>query len=94
MASKTDPRLLLELKGPDSRFTAPASISEGSDVVSRSSSSAHPLKVGGWSSALLSSFHTTPHPQPEEISATPLTSTPTSVVIHPNSSVASLDLIA
>lgn len=54
MAGEVDPRLLLGLEGPDSRFTTPASISEGSDVVSRSPSSAYPLTVGGWSSALLS----------------------------------------
>lgn len=62
---RTPPGCLpLGLRGPDSRVTAPASISEGSDVVSGASSSAHPPKVSGWSSALLSSFHTTPPPPP------------------------------
>ena len=57
MAGESDPRMLLGLGGPESRLRAPASVSKGSDVVSCSSSSAHPLKVGGWSSAS-SAFHT------------------------------------
>ena len=57
MAGESDPWMLLGLGGPESRLRAPASVSEGSDVVSCSSSSAHPLKVGGWSSAS-SAFHT------------------------------------
>ena len=64
MAGESDPWMLLGLGGPDSRLTAPASVSEGSDVVSCSSSSSHPLKVGGWSSAS-SAFHTAPPGKPQ-----------------------------
>lgn len=80
VAGEMDPRLLLGLQGPDSRLTAPASVSDQSNVVSRSSSSAHPVKVGGWSSVLLSLIpHNAPgKPQPH------LASTPASVMINPN----------
>lgn len=81
MAGEMDPRLLLGLGGPDSRFTAPASISEGSDVVSffflHSSPKGRQLVSGP-------PFFQSPQ-LPWEISTTPRASAPTSVMINPNS---------